>query len=226
METKFNPAAYIAFQKLSEEEWRNLLSDLMPYTINLVRKMKWRHGIMPKGYTEQDVVQDIITKTLTGERSWDPEEIDLRTFLMGQVRSIVSHLFELKEYKQESHIDSPEDDLDEMIDTATHSGTEDMNPYSISPGELLLLSEHKEEREYIAKKKIDAILEACGEESDLVEVFEAGYELLEEGQDIRIRYLSDYLGISRQEMYNRVKRLKRRMDKIESDQTKESEAKL
>ena len=223
MGIELNPKAYIAFQNLTGDEWSNLHRDLLAYVINLVRNKYWRHGILPKGYTEQDIVQDIYLKTLTGERSWDPEVVNLRTFLMGQVRSIVSHLFEWKEYKHESHIDSPDDDLIEIIDKVNHSRAEEGNPYTRSPGELLLLAEQKEERDYVAKKKVDAILEACGEEPDLAAVFEAGYELLIEGKDVRSRYLADRLGVPRQEIYNRTKRLNRLKDKAERELMKESE---
>jgi DNA-directed RNA polymerase specialized sigma24 family protein len=218
-----NPKAYIAFQNLTRVEWSNLQRDLLAYTINLVRYKYWRHGILPKGYAEQDIVQDIFLKTLTGERSWDPEVINLRTFLMGQVRSFVSHLFEWKEYKHESHIDSTDDDLVEIIDKETHSREENGNPYTRSPGELLLLAEQKEERDYVAKKKVDAILEVCGEETDLAAVFEAGYELLLEGKDVCSRYLAERLGVPRQEIYNRTKRLNRLKDKAERELMKESE---
>ena len=53
--------------------------------------------VLPMGFSVNAIVQESIEKLLNGTRKWDPEKIDLLTFLKGVVKSETSHLVELKE---------------------------------------------------------------------------------------------------------------------------------
>lgn len=210
-----NSEAYKAFQELSEEEWNVLSSKLLAYTINLVNKRHWRHGILPSGINEADIVQIVIKKTLTGERNWDPEKVDLPTFLFSQVRSVISHLLERKEYKHETHVNDADTDISEVIERETNPRNKDNNAYCMSPAELVLSEENEAERQFVVKKKLDAILEAISGEQELEEVFDAAYELIEEGRKICPRNLAEKLGVPTKDIYNRRKRLLRRKEQAE-----------
>lgn len=223
MDAEINPDAYNAFQELTDEEWNSLSKDLLAYTVRLVGKMEWRHGLMPKGISEPDIVQILVEKTINGERSWDPDDVDLRTFLFSQIRSIVNHLFDLKEYKHESHLDTPGDVLREMIDREMSQGIEKDTPYSSTPEEILINKNHREGERHNAKEKVSAILEACDGDAELEEVFFTVYGLLEDGHEIRPRHIAERLGVPRTDVYNRIKRLKRRKREVETVMEHESE---
>ena len=215
MNSNLNPGAYQAFLELTEEEWKKLFSDLLAYTIGLVRKKYWRHGLLPKGLTEEDIVQRLVKKTITGERSWDPSQIDLRTFLFTQIKSLVSHLFEYKEYEHETHNDETEDNLLDVIDRKMLASPDNESPYTMSPEDALLATEKRDKDKLDAKKTVDALIEECSGDSELEEVLYAVEELLERGQSVGRQDLAEYLGVPREDIYNRVKRLRRRMQKVE-----------
>lgn len=223
MNSKLNPDAYQAFQEMTEEEWKELFSDLLAYTIGLARKKYWRHGLLPKGVTEEDVVQRLVKKTLTGERSWDPSKIDLRTFLFSQIKSLANHLFGYKEYRHEMHLDKTEDDLLEVIDRDMLESPGNESPYTMSPEDVLLDTEYRDEEKLDAKKTVDALIEECSEDPELEEVLYAAEELLEKGQSVRCQDLAEHLGVSREDIYNRIKRLRRRMQKVEEKDMQEGE---
>ena len=224
MNSKQNPDAYHAFLELTEEEWKELFSDLLAYTIGLVRKKYWRHDLLPKGLAEEDIVQRLVIKTINGERNWDPSKIDLRTFLFTQIKSLVSHLFEYKEYKHETHVDETEDDLLEVIDREMLASPDNESPYTMSPEDALLAKEKRDKDKLDAKKTIDALIEECSEDPELEEVLYAVEELLGRGQSAGKHDLAEYLGVPREDIYNRVKRLRRRVQKVEEKRMQEGES--
>lgn len=216
MNSTISPEAYQAFQKMTEDEWSGLFNDLLAYTISLVRDKVWRQGLLPKGFTEKDIVQRLVKKTITGERSWDPERIDLRTFLFSQIKSFVSHLFDFKEYKHETHSDVADDDLLEKIDREMLVNPGNNNPYTTSPEGIFLDADQRGEEKLAAKKMVDALIEQCTEDPELEEVLFSVEELLERGMDVRPRDIAEHLGVTREDVYNRIKRLKRRLHQVQN----------
>lgn len=200
---------YRAFEKLSQDEFDLIFSRLLGYTINLVDRYHWRYGVMPAGVDPKDIVQRIITKTLQGKLNWDPNKTDLFTFLRGRVWSETGKLFRRKEYLHEQHAHVDED-ISDVID---HK----LSPEEIlerviyqDPAEWLIEIEDAQEKNFIIQEYIDGLLDASKGKPELEEVV---YAILD-GCEENPRFLAEWLNIPVSEVNNRIKRLRRRADRI------------
>ena len=62
---------------LQEMDWSAIRKALLTYTTWRARSYRWNRGEssdLAKGYTVEDVVQEVIVKTFEGVRKWDPEK--------------------------------------------------------------------------------------------------------------------------------------------------------
>jgi DNA-directed RNA polymerase specialized sigma24 family protein len=99
-----------AKQAVREADLHEIVPRLLFWTIKAIKRRSWlghRGGPLPGGLEAQDLVQQALTKLLTGERQWDPDKVDLLRFLMGAIRSEISNLVVGKENTQTRRIEDP-----------------------------------------------------------------------------------------------------------------------
>lgn len=98
--------AHEVLSNLTNEEWEKIIYKLTLHTCWLMKvavKNK-ASDILSGGIQVKDIVQDAVTKVLTGERDWDTEvHPDLLKFLKNSVvRSLVSNYFVSPKTKNET----------------------------------------------------------------------------------------------------------------------------
>lgn len=79
---------------IPSSEWKKTLEKLTIYASHKCLRRHWEtpNGVLSKGNEPKDLALEAISKVLSRERKWDPEEQDLLSFLKTVVDSMVSHL--------------------------------------------------------------------------------------------------------------------------------------
>ena len=76
---------------LDNYDWEDTAPRLLKYALQKVRCLTWK-GVPKSGEIAQEVVQEAIVKTFSGERSWFPEKHpDLFIHLKSVIKSLISH---------------------------------------------------------------------------------------------------------------------------------------
>ncbi|OQA22611.1 MAG: RNA polymerase factor sigma-70 [Chloroflexi bacterium ADurb.Bin360] len=173
-----------------EADWGAIRRDLLVHTAWQARRYLWNHGgylDLAEGYTIEDVVQEVIVKTLSGVRKWDPEKGPLLPWLYAQSRSILDALAQSASHRHEMHIP----DMEVLIAAQ-----------SLDPLEIII----EREREAQIRHKTETLIEIVEEDPELQEVL----QVILAGCEPRPRHIALELGISVREVDNRLKRLRRR----------------
>lgn len=138
-------------QKIREQieaaDWKDMLRKLTAYAASRARYVfgiKNNYGTLPMGASIETVVQESVRKLLDGTRAWDPDRVDLFGFLMGVVKSEISHLVELKDNQQTNNCLLPEE-------------IENLQSDSLNPEQLLV---EKEEARVICEAYKELINQA------------------------------------------------------------------
>src|SRR5690554_772316 len=90
------------FKRLSAVDWDSIGRKLTAVARKRASRYGWHSGdpsILGKGNEPEDIAQTIIEKLLSGDRKWDPSQIELEAWLLGQVRSEIDNL-----YKNSGHL--------------------------------------------------------------------------------------------------------------------------
>ncbi|MCZ7570770.1 MAG: hypothetical protein M5U01_19595 [Ardenticatenaceae bacterium] len=198
-------------RQLQTADWATLGKQMLGFAVWWSQYYEWRSGTnqhLPKGNTLADIVQQVIGKTLDGRRQWDPAKGPLKPWLMNQVKSELdalaksaTHLHELSFLEEESEEETYSPTPHEYIEDVTLDDTYRYNP------ERVLIEKEEQER---VKRRADALIQAASEDPELEEVFQA----VADGCKPQARYLAKQLGTSPQDIYNRMKRLRRRASAI------------
>jgi len=98
---------------LSDQElWKSIYPKLIYFAI-----LQTRANHLPKDKAK-DLVQEAIKRLLAGERNWEPEKVDLLTFLKGVIRSLASHEAESSYRKRrENRIEDDDRETSDLIET-------------------------------------------------------------------------------------------------------------
>jgi DNA-directed RNA polymerase specialized sigma24 family protein len=146
------------------------------------------------GQSLEDVVQHVIEKTISGERHWDPARGPLLPWLKDQVKGVIDALAKAAVRRHETQAPE-EDNLEEFVEGPGASR-------SLSPEAILL---EKEAAAQMAERA-DALFQAVNDELELEAVMSA----ILNGCEPKPRYLAAELGVSVEDINNRLKRLRRR----------------
>lgn len=164
------------------------------------------------GHTAESIVQDVITKTLSEERNWDPDKGDLLMWLKYVIRSEISHLSESIANKVEVPLDrSDENDSPEDGPNVEQRQSFSHRIMTDSPEEVVIAAETEAEKMAEAKLKIDALLEASSGHAELEEII---YAIVDEKCDPKPQRLSEFLGRPVGEINQNLRALRRRAEKI------------
>lgn len=202
------------FKQLHSTDWSSVGKRLLAFTLWRIRNYTWsadKSSNLTQGTTAQDIVQKVITKTISGERKWNPEEGPLEPWLKDQVKSVVDALYNSAPNLHEISVSSgsSEDDSDDST-LPSQPGIDDFaSPPSTNPANILL---KKESTEWAAQR-INALFAAVSGEPELQQVLSA----MMDGCEPKPRYLAEELGVSTIEINNRLKRLRRHALKLEKE---------
>jgi DNA-directed RNA polymerase specialized sigma24 family protein len=198
--TRFLKRAAILDQEtiklLREADWAAIRRRLLVYTTWRASNYRWNRGEIPElaeGYTVEDVVQEVIVKTLSGVRRWAPAKGQLLPWLQAQCCSVIDALAKSASHRREVCI----------------LEGENLAQSPSNPLELLL----EEEAEAQTQRKVKALLQAVGEETELQQVLHA----VMSGCEPWPRHIAREIDISVRDADNRLKRLRRRASRLTKD---------
>ncbi len=83
-------------QLLEKQPWKEIMARLLLYADNKMQRLVWRGsfgGHPPEGIQAKDLIQTVIEKVFSGNRTWNPDRHpDLVGFLMDALDSEISNL--------------------------------------------------------------------------------------------------------------------------------------
>ncbi len=192
--------------------WDEHYPRLVAFAEWLIQGHHWNSNRLPKGYTAESIVRDVIAKTFSEERNWDPDKGDLLMWMKWVIRSEISHLAESAANKAEISIDAG----DERDIGATGQGPGLQRPRGLrtqasSPEEALVDTEAANDKAALARQKIDALLGACDGRPELEEIV---YAITDGACEPKPKELSKYLGRPVNVINPQLRALRRRASKI------------
>lgn len=198
------------FQELHAADWENIGKEMLSFALWWASRYRWSSGspeILPLGNELADVVQRIILQTINGERNWDPDKGELLPWLKDQTKSVIDALAKSASHRKENPIFSEEDDgLSDRKEMIALEINPSENQDRMSPEEFIICQENEQERRDRALYKYSALFCAIEGDTELEEILEAVID----GVDLKARLLAGKLEVPVEDIYNRLKRLKRK----------------
>jgi DNA-directed RNA polymerase specialized sigma24 family protein len=189
-------------EKLRKQDWNRLGRLLVLHVCRRSRIRQWREGqevVLGLGKSPDDIVGDVITKLFAGERTWDPTRGELLPTLQRMVESELDHLW--KKHARRRERAEPDDPREREVQEAEALRV-DPNVATDDPQAALERAQEASK----ASARIATLFEAVGGEKALEEVIEA----IMEGCEPEPRHLAEYLHVPVKEIYNRLRRLRRK----------------
>ena len=197
------------FEYLQNVDWVAIGKSLLVFTIWRAQIYRWRSGDtqdLALGKTPEDIVQEVIEKTISGERQWDPSLGPLVPWLKDQVKSILDALYKsaANRYEYATLTEDPDPDPGEPGDLQQ---AKDPRAVEASiPG----LKEQVEKR-FELDEQINQVFTVVNAQPELEEIVVA----ILDGCEAKPRYLAEKLGVPISEINNRLKRLRRKVINLE-----------
>lgn len=165
--------------------------------------------IFARGCSIEDVISYIIQSAFEGNRKWDPQEKDLEDWLLSQVDSVMDWWLKLREnrnlvYEEFESAGRKEDHENKFVQS---SELEIVLRYGPPSPETLIIKDMDEEE---AKELYNALFDDAADDPELQEILLVMIDM----DNPTPRDIAEKLGIPVEDVYNRKKRLKRRLDKV------------
>jgi RNA polymerase sigma factor (sigma-70 family) len=215
VDSRDSPLNSEVFNELQQADWRTIGKDLVAFARWWADHYQWRSGgtqLLPQGKTLEDVVQDVIVKTIEGRRHWDPRKGPLLPWLKDQIRSEIDALAKSAPHTRELAFPEDQEGYLPAEDIEYPAFENGVFPGAASPDPTLITIE-EEERAY-DKQMADALFDAVDHQPELEQVLVA----ILDGCDPEPRYLAETLGTSVQDINNRLRRLRRRATRISREE--------
>jgi DNA-directed RNA polymerase specialized sigma24 family protein len=200
-----NVRARDTLARMSDEEWRKLILRLASYAVRVSREYRWRTGNpheLPNGEAPDSIVSEAITRVLTGDRKWNPEEQrDLAKYLMDVIDSIMWHLATGQDNRTLFVNPANGETNDETNDEEPSRGIEDLVAPTPPPEQILLEREKSE----ICDRAMQMLVSECENDDVLREML----NLMQDGV-LKRAELAERLGRPVKEIYSASKRLDRK----------------
>jgi DNA-directed RNA polymerase specialized sigma24 family protein len=199
------------YRLLKEARWENICTRLLGFGIYLMQNYGWHltsDSIISSGISVEDLVQTVIRKTLDGTRNWDPDKGDLEPWLRDQLKSEVSNLLCSSSCKKEVNNCSDYKNRNLLVEIKDQNDSTEC--ISKSPEAILLTKEDEIINEREVSKRISALFKAVKGDQELEELLE---EVMN-GTFPKPSVLAEELGVEVKNIYNRIKRLKRKAIKF------------
>lgn len=195
-------------RRLLAADWGEIGPILLGVAINWAQRyptLRYAEGgDLALGKACDDIVQDVIVKTLGRQRRWDPERGELLPWLKEVVKSEVDHLAKKKASHREVRIDQDGEDLASRLERIDVVGAFGRKPAG-NPERVLARQER-------VREQYEAVYTLVDGDEELEELVLAIECLIDESKALeepRRQEIASVLGISVSEVTNRKKRLKR-----------------
>lgn len=189
---------------IEKADWKCISSELAEYALYKARRIYWRsdrYRNLSRGKTSEDIAYEAIQRTLSGDRSWDPEkDPDIIIFLKSVVDSLMYHLIHSQNHKRLQPL--PENGNGNIREDIIHKWSPDSSP---TPEEQILLKEEEEQADRI----VSIMFEAVAEDAELETILEARMEGC-----VRPEEIAEVKNMDIKHVYNLIRKLKRRLRKL------------
>lgn len=195
------------FRLLQQVDWDTVGRRLMYFTVHRFQHYGWAVGIdtaLPKGWTIEDVVHEVIIKTISGQRKWDPDKGPLEPWLKDQIKSEIDALVNSAAARREVDVPVGEEG-EELWDLVEIAAVEDGIMGEVAPSN----PEHEvmeREKKKWAEKRASELIDAVYGEPELEVVMDA----ILSGCEPKPRFLAEELGVPVKDINKCLKRLRRR----------------
>lgn len=182
---------------------------MLSFALWWANRYRWNSGspeILPQGYELADVVQRVILQTINGERNWDPDKGELLPWLKDQIKSVIDALAKSASHRKESFIIPDDDELTDKEEMLAKEIDPSENQNRMSPEEFFISLEQEQERSERASNKSSALFYAVEGDTELEEIIEA----VMDGVELKARFLAEKIEVPVEDIYNRLKRLRRK----------------
>lgn len=165
--------------------------------------------IFARGYSIEDVVSQIIQSVFEGRRKWNPDEISLEDWLLNQIDSVMDWWLKLVENKDllYEEFENAEQKDDHETNNTKSIELETVLQYGPPDPETILIKTLDEDQ---AKELYNALFDNTSDDPELQDVILA----MIDADDSKPSNIAKQLGVPVEEIYNRKKRLKRRLDEV------------
>jgi DNA-directed RNA polymerase specialized sigma24 family protein len=192
-------------EKLEKADWDRIIPELARFALKRVQRLSWKQERIPKGLNADGIACEAIALVFDGDRRWDPEkDPDLMGYLRSVVNSLISHLYELKDYKISERFREYEDGGEQVPVPEGADGPVDL----INDPEKMLI---EQEEARLGEELYDDLLDFLKDDDELGEVV-----LCIREDAVKPREIARLLGVEAEEIYSRKKRLQRRYDEFEN----------
>jgi DNA-directed RNA polymerase specialized sigma24 family protein len=190
-----------ALAQMSEADLGKMIKELGRYALSVSRsKPHWRTGDpvnLPRGESVDSIVSLAFEKVLTGERAWNPDqEPDLKSYLMGVIDSLLSHL---SRHKDNTAVTAMPETA-EQVDRRAAVDWQAQPP--ADPETALLVREQKQYEAHVVQLLLDTSQDDPVV-AQIIRAMQAGHAKAGE--------IAEVLGIDVTEVYNAMKRLDRKI---------------
>ncbi|OFV79813.1 MAG: hypothetical protein A2W26_11575 [Acidobacteria bacterium RBG_16_64_8] len=191
-----DPRVRERLEAVGDDGWRSIILGLTNYAVIRARRLRWRTpaGTLAEGKEAADLAMEAISQVWRGERVWSPDaRPDLLQFLKGVVDSRLSHLVESADHvKRRVAAVAGAEEEDALTGVADPAPT---------PEEALVEAEASRTQQELAARIRDAVR---GEED--LELVLLGIE-----QGKKPMEIAADLGLSNDEVYQLIRKIKRRV---------------
>jgi hypothetical protein len=205
------------YELLASADWETLGKKMLARAIwrGSTRYRITSATIFARGLSIEDVIPYIIRSAFDGTREWRPDDISLEDWLMNQVDSVMDWWLKLRENRNIAYeeLENSQEKGDHEITHIKSTELETVLRYGLPSPEAIIIKKVDEEA---AKEIYNALFDETSDVPELQEVILANMELLDsmDVDKIKPSDIAEKLGVSSEEIYNRNKRLKRRLDKV------------
>ena len=202
------------FKLLEEADWGRIGKELLAFAATWSKKYPTLgYGEDPRflvlGVSYEDVIQEVIGKAFAGVRKWNPDEVELVPWLKMHVKSIIDALAKSKPANQEISlsIGREENEIESnpgYSNTFSFSAQQNSNMQMATNPEDILLK----------KETIDQELQFIFDAVEGDEELELIVLAMQCGCEPKPRFLAEELNIPIKDVYQQVRRLRRRVDSL------------
>ena len=201
---------------LRNAPWDDIYPKLVAYALWEAGRYSWRTDTLPKGHTPESIVQEAIEKTFSEDKNWDPERGDLLPWLKWVVKGDINRLYNSASLTKGIYVyglESFEEADDVTLDKAEYKNNDYLPDEHIakSPEDLVSATETEKENSFLTKLKIDALIESCDGRPELEEIV---YTITGDKCSSDAQALAQYFGRPVEEIYQQLRALRRRAEKI------------
>jgi hypothetical protein len=206
-----HPISLELYALLESADWESLGKKMLARAIwrGLGRYRITSSTVFARGLSVEDAVSYIIQSVFDGTRVWDPTKIILEDWLLNQVDSVIDWWLKLRENKNLT-LEEVENASQENIQDP--KGIQSIELEAVlkfgSPTPEQVLIDKMDEEE--AKEFYESLYEDTSDDPDLQELIIALLDI----DDPTPRVIAEALGVPVEDIYNRKKRLQRRIEKM------------